>query len=370
MIAVNQSLRQQRRPSRRFVLAKVGECLYRSEAGTYFAVVKHLGKQHRKSLQTTNRGIAAKKLGEFRQKLRHLAPSTGNIPTAISFGQVATMWLESVAIHLQKTTYVRRLYCINASLRIFKPKPIGKITLLDCERWATARSKLVKARTFNCDLETLRLVFNYAISHGLVMDNPAAGIRRRRLDTAVVVIPSRQQFKMLIADMRLRAVNSADIVEFLAYSGFRSGEAHEVRWADVDFASKILRITVGDTETKKHTRSIPLFPPLERLLRDMLARLRKPPNPSDHALADIHAGWALSTACRRLGLPPYHRHTLRHFFCSTAIEAGVDVLTVSKWAGHLDAQMICRVYGHASEEQSNEMSKRMVFDAGATASPE
>lgn len=168
----------------------MGECLYRSEAGSYFAVVKHLGRQHRKSLQTTNRGIAVKRLGEFRQKLRHLAPSTGNIPTAITFGQVATMWLESVAIHLQKTTYVRRLFCIDASLRLFKTKPIGKITLLDCERWATARNKLVKGRTFNYDLETLRLVFVYAISHGLVMDNPAAGIRRRRLDTALVVIPS------------------------------------------------------------------------------------------------------------------------------------------------------------------------------------
>lgn len=249
---------------------------------------------------------------------------------------------------------------------LFKTKPIAKITLLDCEHWATARSKKVKARTFNCDLETMRLVFTYAISHGIVLDNPAAGIRRRRLDTAVVVIPSKEQFKMLVADMRTRAVNSADIIEFLAYSGFRSGEAHEVRWSDVSFETKTLRITIGDAETKKHSRTIPLFPPLERLLRDMLARLRKPPKPNDHVLADINAGWALSTACRRLGLPPYHRHTMRHFFCSTAIEAGVDVLTVSKWAGHRNAEMICRIYGHASQEQSTEMAKRMTFDAGAT----
>src|SRR6266481_1111933 len=40
MIAINQSVRQQRRHSRRFVLTKVGECLYRSDAGSYFAVIK------------------------------------------------------------------------------------------------------------------------------------------------------------------------------------------------------------------------------------------------------------------------------------------------------------------------------------------
>ena len=158
------------------------------------------------------------------------------------------------------------------------------------------------------------------------MDNPASGIRRRRLDTAAVVIPSRDQFRMLIADMRLRTTNAADIVEFLGYSGCRSGESKAVRWADVDFAAKTLRITMGDIPTKKHNRTIPLFPPLERLLRDMLARLRKPPLPSDYVLPKINACWALATACRRLGFPPYGRKTMRHLFCSTAIELGVDVL--------------------------------------------
>ena len=359
MIAVRQS-----RQTRRFPLAKVGECLYRSECGTYFGVVKHLGRQHRKSLQTKDRGIAVKKLGEFRQKLRHLAPAAGNIPAAVSFGQVATMWLSSIAVHLQKTTYARRFGCINHSLRSFKTKPIGKITLLDCERWATRRSKEVRPRTSNYDLETLRLIFTYAIAHGLVMDNPSAGVRRRRLDTATVVIPSREQFKLLIADMRQRTTDSADIVEFLAYSGARSGEAHHVRWSDVDFEAKTLRITMADTDTKKHARTIPLFPPLERLLRDMLARLRKPPQPREYVLPRINAHWAMATACRRMGFPPFGRKTMRHLFCSTAIELGIDVLTVSKWAGHRDAQMVCRVYGHSSEQQSNEMAKKMVFDAG------
>ena len=75
MIAVNRNRPQ----TRHFVLTKVGECLYRSECGSYFAVVKHLGKQHRKSLQTKHRNIAAKKLGEFRQKLRHLAPAAVSV---------------------------------------------------------------------------------------------------------------------------------------------------------------------------------------------------------------------------------------------------------------------------------------------------
>jgi integrase len=362
MIAVNRA-RPLSRQTRRFILTEVGECLYRSEAGSYFAVVKNNGKQHRLSLQTKDRGIAAKKLAEYRQKLRGLAPSNGKIPADISFGQVATMWLSSIAVHLEKRTYARRSGCINHSLLAFRNRPIGKISLLDCERWATRRSKEVKARTFNYDLETLRLILAYGVSHGLVLDNPAAGIRRRRLDTEAVVIPSREQFCRLVADIRQRTTDSADIVEFLAYSGCRSGESRQVRWLDVDFAAKTLRIAMGDTPTKKHNRTIPLFPPLERLLKDMLARMPKPPLPNALVLPRINARWAMQTACRRLGLPPYGRKTMRHLFCSTAIELGVDVLTVAKWAGHRDAQMICRVYGHSRQEQSTEMAKRMTFDA-------
>jgi hypothetical protein len=99
MIAINQSLREQRRPSRRFVLTKVGECLYRSECGSYFAVVKNNGRQHRKCLQTKDRDVARKKLVEFRQQL--CAPTPTDRPAAakaanITFDELAKRWLDSV----------------------------------------------------------------------------------------------------------------------------------------------------------------------------------------------------------------------------------------------------------------------------------
>src|SRR5437870_10787236 len=103
MIAVNKSLRMRRRPSRRFVLSKVGECLYRSDCGSYFAVIKHLGKQHRRSLKTTDRNVAKTKLAEFRQPL--CAPTPTERPAAnkaadITFDELAKQWLDAVEVHL------------------------------------------------------------------------------------------------------------------------------------------------------------------------------------------------------------------------------------------------------------------------------
>lgn len=372
MIAINRSLRHQRRQTRRFILTKVGECLYRSECGTYFGVIKHLGRQHRLSLKTTDRDIARKKLAEFRQQLcaqtspDHPAGKAASPAAAITFDQLAKRWLDSIQVHLKPSTHSRRCGAVKVGLGSFRKKPANKISKLDCEKWATSRSKQVKGRTFNYEVETLRLIFDYAISHGLLPENPAAGIRHRRLDTAAVLVPTRQQFRMLVADMRLRTAAAADWIEFLGYSGLRVGEGTEIRWKHVDWERKTLMVDGGERGTKNHeSRVIPLFPPLERLLRDIRASLPREPKPTDRVLSRINARWALLTACKRLGLPQFHRHSLRHFFASNAVESGVDFRCIAGWLGHRDGgALLARTYSHLRAEHSEAMGRRMTWDAG------
>lgn len=88
----------------------------------------------------------------------------------------------------------------------------------------TTRLKECGSRTFNMELETLKLVFDYAARHGIVLDNPAAGIKRRKLSKIKLEIPNREQFKALLAEMRkcrslgmARAESEAaeNLVEFL-----------------------------------------------------------------------------------------------------------------------------------------------------------
>lgn len=360
MIAINQS----RRKPRRFILSKVGECLYRSEAGSYFAVIKHRGKQHRQSLQTKDRGIASKKLVEFRQKLNRQAPDKKHVAD-MTFDQLGSRWLDLIQVHLKPTTHYRRYGLVKMLNKWFGGRPARRITQFDCEQWATTRNRQVSARTFNSEVETLKLVFNYAIQHGLLLDNPASPLKRRKLDTKPVVIPSRQEFITLVNDMRSRTARAADWIEFLSYSGCRTGEASEVCWADVDFVRKTVLISGGEKGTKNgETRNIPLFPALERLVNNIKASLPRPPRPSDRILRGINARWALETVCKRLGVFQYHRHSFRHFFASNAIEAGVDFKTIAGWLGHKDGGvLVAQIYGHLRAEHSELMAKRMTFDA-------
>ena len=365
MIAVNR-VRPFTQQSRRFVLSKVGECLYRSDVGSYFAIIKHQGKQHRHCLKTKDREIARKKLAEYRQQLQgHPAADTA----ALSFGQLSSQWLEATRVYLKPTSAERRKWII-AALSPYFPMAVRNIRRTEIEQWASIRSKQVKAATFNKELDGLRLMFQFAVEHDFMLDNPAAGLRRRRIMTTEKLTPTREQFSRLVRELRGNQVRdtraSADLVELLAYSGARLGEALHVRWSDIDWKRRTLTISGGEQGTKSNERRvIPLFPPLERLLRQMDGRSGDA-RFNDRIIRIWSAKIALTNACRRLGLPVFLHHSFRHFFASTAVEAGIDFRTIAGWLGHRDGGgLLAKTYSHLRAEHSELMAKRMTFDARA-----
>jgi hypothetical protein len=141
MIAVS-TARPLRRQYRRFVLRYVGECLYRSDYGSYFAVVKHQGKQHRHCLQTKDRESARRKLAEYHQKLGVQAPAAD--PVAPTLEKLAGQWLETTRVFLKPSSAKRREYLIAALVPYFQTA-VRRITRVDVEQWAGTRSKKVAA---------------------------------------------------------------------------------------------------------------------------------------------------------------------------------------------------------------------------------
>ena len=61
---------------------KVAECLYRNESsGIYYALVKRHSKQFRRSLKTSDRQLANRRLAEFRNRVTRLAAEgCGDLP--------------------------------------------------------------------------------------------------------------------------------------------------------------------------------------------------------------------------------------------------------------------------------------------------
>ena len=108
-------------------------------------------------------------------------------------------------------------------------------------------------------------------------------------------------------------------------------------------------ITGGETGTKNHeARTIPLFAPLARLVESMRERKH---SQGEALIFEIeNARLQIIRACERLGLPRFGHHTMRHFFCSNAIEAGCDFKVIAGWLGHKDGGvLVAMTYGHLAE---------------------
>ncbi len=354
--------------ARKLVMHRVAENLYRLEpSGGYYALLKRADKQFRRSLKTKDRKLAERRLAELRAKVGNLTTSDD---AHLSFDEIARRWMDATKHALKPSSVTRRETCLKNLSPFFRGVAIRNIQPQHCERWLAGRGSEIAPQTFAHELNAMRAVFDYAVRLGLMLNNPAKEIQRKKIVQARIVVPTLQQFRDIVAtirqsdgraDSQAKAKPGADFVELLAYSGCRLHEAVSLRWRDVDFEKGEVTITGGDRGTKNsETRTIPMTD----ALRGLLARLQEErrPTPEDSVTLSDTAKKCLQTACRRLGCHRFTHHDFRHFFATTCIEAGVDIPTVSRWLGHKDGGALAmRVYGHLRQEHSFSAVRRVFF---------
>jgi integrase len=347
---------------------RVSENLYRLESnGGYYALLKRGDKQFRRSLKTKDRKLADRRLAELRSRVCNLTISDD---ARLSFDDIAKRWMETTKHTLKASSVVRRESCLKNLSPFFRGVSVRNIQPQHCERWLTERGGTIAAQTHAHELNTMRAVLEYATRLGLMLVNPAKEIKRRKILQARITVPTRQQFRDILAairesdgrkDSQAKARKGADFVELLAYSGCRLHEATCLRWRDVDLEKGELAVTGGERGTKNdETRTVPITD----ALRALLVRLREERKPAavDYVALIDSAKKCLQTACRRLGCEQFTHHDFRHFFATTCIEAGVDIPTVSRWLGHKDGGALAmRVYGHLRQEHSLAAIKKVHF---------
>jgi integrase len=343
---------------------RVAECLYRNHRGVYFALVKVSRKQIKRSLQTKDRQLANRLLARFREKAERL---DGSSHRDVRFNELGDQWLESIRSGLKPSSYQRRVSSLNQMKSFFKGEMIRGISADQIDRWKSSRGNEVSARTFNIDLETLRLLFDYAKDvKRIILENPLEDVRRKKEPRRTPPIPTKDQFSAMVAALRAAPQASvpggaADLVEFLGYSGCRLGEAREILWEDINFKRETLHITGGEKLTKNHEhRTIPLFSPLIELL----GRMKDKRDERAKLFSVMHSRNAILNVCDRLRLPQFGHHSMRHFFCSNAIEEGIDFKVIAGWLGHKDGGiLVAKTYGHLRQDHSKQMAQRMTFSA-------
>lgn len=335
----------------------------RKTSGVYYAFGKRHGKQFSRSLKTRDPKTARRLRDDYIKELDRLI--TGEA-AQIAFEELAARWNEAERHTLKESTAARRAASVKAIAPAFLGLQIRNITPRHCEEWLRQTKDDIAPRTLAKELETIRGAFRYAVNHGLILRDPSANIKRPKIRNKPPAVPTREQFAAIVsairADVQGKGNDGADLAELLAYSGMRLNEARSLRWRDVNFAQRLFTVTGGERGTKNsEQRTVPLSDEMRALLKRLKLKGGNAA-PDAFIVKTASAKKCLMTACRKLGLPNFHHHSMRHFFATCAIESGVDIPTVARWLGHKDGgALLMKTYSHLQQAHSLEQMKRVSF---------
>jgi integrase len=230
----------------------------------------------------------------------------------------------------------------------------------------------IKPRTVNIDVIVLRNVLNDAKEAGLIVRLPTDGMRPKRVKTPIRPLLTPAAFDDLCkaaAECGKNHVQVLDYLRLLAHSGARRDEALALKWDDVDFERRLLRIGADGLAKNSKARYVNFNPELEAHLKDMAER-RAPdsewlfPSPqrgkTDRPAKTFRDSFSETRKKAKLGWVGFH--DLRHYFASMAVMSGIDFKTISEWLGHQDGGMLLgRTYSHLLPEHKQRMAERLVF---------
>jgi integrase len=259
-------------------------------------------------------------------------------------------------------------------------------------------------------LGALKAALKEAQRRGKVAQNVASEVtikrnrgEKRKLEIGVDV-PSQAEVQAILAAApgRWRPLIIATV-----FCGLRSSELRGLRWSDVDFEAKLIRVRqradrwgdMGHTKSEAGERDIPMAPIVLNTLREW--KLAGPPGElvfptstgavMDHAMVYRRAFGDLQLACgiarpkldketgepvikRQRGKPvldpetgepvpvmlqKYGPHAFRHFCASWWIKQGLGPKRIQGMMGHASISMTFDVYGHlfpAGEEDHEQLA--------------
>jgi integrase len=340
-------------------------------SGILFARIRVQGKLIRRSLKTKVLSVAKLRLTDLEKAERQMGEH------ALAFEGGKMTFADALVIYRQRLhgdaslkprTKAHREERISVILKTWpsiEKMDVRKITKQDCLVWATGYK--TSAVNFNKTVQTLRSILAIPMEAGIRYDNSAQFIKGMKVRLKPLQLPSRVQFHELIKFVR--AVNkrfsndAADLIEFLAFGGFRKSEAQNIRWSDCNFErGEILVRGDEETGTKNWTvRIVPMIPEMRRFLEQL--KTKRPNELADVKVMRVsQCSGSLANACRKLSVPHITHHDLRHLFATTCIESGVDIPTVSRWLGHQDGGALAmKVYGHLRNQHSTSMAQKVAF---------
>ncbi len=290
----------------------------------------------------------------------------------MNFASIAQLWKADKRPYVKKSTYA--IYC-HLTNKYLIPR-FGAETALkgdEVQEWVS--QKLADGLSIKT-MKDIALILRMIQKFGAQMGAWPSGELRVRFprqtppEGRAPSIFTREDERLLLEQLRGRPTPRNIGLWLCLTTGLRIGEICALRWADVDLLAGTVRIChtlqrvflsdgdvredillLGTPKSAASAREIPLGGDLLRVMRKAGRTARSDDylltgRPTPLEPRNYRAYY--KRLLRRIGLPPYRFHALRHSFATRCIQSGCDCKTVSALLGHSSISTTLNLYVHPS----------------------
>ncbi len=347
--------------------------LYR-RGKVYYARWLSAGREQRRSLGTTSRGEAERRLAELL------------VGRGLRIEQMLKQWLDYKRVrHHSKPRSIEAFeIAARRFTRLWGEAPAENFPESEVEAFKAQRIREVSPETLNNDLNLLRNSFSWARTKGLVSTVPkveALLMRKKRVPKALSAADARKLLDVVSAGSeRLKRLEV--VVRLALNTGLRRNEIVWLRWGDIDLTNGWLHVTAKQGWSPKSwaERSVPICEDFAEWLkryreRKESARLRMggpPLGPDDwvcswddagsqwnplHLGQEVKRAYGVAAVAIPNGQP---LHGLRSTFAVAVLRGGGDLESLREMLGHADLKTTA-VYLHATDESKRNSIKGVQF---------
>jgi integrase len=289
----------------------------------------------------------------------------------LCFSGFADFWVKT---HVKPNNRPSQVVAKESSLTVhllpyFKHQDIREIDSLAAERFKAALlDKGLSRASVNRHVGHLRAMLRKAEEWGYIAKAPRIhDLRVERPDRDFFSIPERDKF---LAECRERRPEWYAYFVTSFHTGMRAGELAALRWDDVDFFGRAIRVRRsvwrGHELLPKGRRARTV--PMNSAVHDALRSHRHLAD--DHVFLngagkplDCNGGYKVfKTLCRLAGLRTLRRHDIRHSFASNLVGATGNLLACKDILGHVDLKTTL-IYSHLLPRQHADAVEALVTGA-------
>lgn len=286
----------------------------------------------------------------------------GRKPTHQTFREYSTAWLETIVV--AKSTLRSYRTALEASWNpMLGDMVMQQIKHSDAAKAVAHRSKVVSGKTLNNHLIVLRAVFSAAVADELIQEksNPTAKLKNAKHQSPEADPFDPDEKAMILNDMRERFEEPVwNYYDFAFNTGLRPSEQIVVRWPDVDWRRRKIKIHRAqvdgeEKDTKTSTiREIDLNDYALAALKRQKAHtfmmdpdgvvFRNPKTGRPWAGEQVQRKRYFKPTLRRLGIRMRDAYQTRHTFATNLLMGGINPAYIATQLGHATTAMVHKVY--------------------------